>query len=95
VGYTLDSNYLDRATLWGGTLPVDLNSPIDPTSGWILRMATGITDDGTIVGIGTYQDMQEAFLLTPISGGSSSVPEPGTLSLLALTALPLLCRRRL
>jgi len=53
-----------------------------------LRSAFAINDNGQIVGIGSdAQGNGRAFLLTPI-------PEPATLSLLALGGLALLRRRR-
>jgi uncharacterized membrane protein len=85
------------ATLWEDGSAYDLNTLIDPNSGWLLSTATGITDDGTIVGMGSYDGQGEIFLLTPTSGDPSalgSVPEPTTLSVLALAMLPLHRRRR-
>ena len=46
----------------GGT--VNLNDLIDRSSGWILRMATGINDSGHIVGIGELNGQRRAFKLT-------------------------------
>ena len=57
-----------------GTM-TDLNSLIDPASGWTLSEATAISENGQICGIGTDPAGQEgAFLLTP-------VPEPSALAL--------------
>jgi probable HAF family extracellular repeat protein len=63
---------------------VDLNSFIDPLSGWELVSATAINDAGQIVGNGWLDGSDHAFLLTPIS-----VPEPSTaaLSVLAVAAI--------
>jgi probable HAF family extracellular repeat protein len=53
----------------------DLNSFIDPTSGWDLMEATGGNDAGQIVGNGTNpQGQWHAYLLNP-------VPEPSSLEL--------------
>ena len=41
---------------------VDLNSLIDPSSGWVLSEANGINDLGQIVGGGSLG----AFILTPL-----------------------------
>lgn len=64
----------DRAVLYRNGLGlVDLNTLIDPGSGWTLFEATAINDFGQIVGIGQSQGAG-AFLLTPI-------PEPSALLL--------------
>ncbi|MEX2307082.1 MAG: PEP-CTERM sorting domain-containing protein [Pirellulales bacterium] len=64
---------------------VDLNSLIDPSSGWELSTALAINDAGQITGWGLIGGQQHAYLLTP-------VPEPTSLALLAL-GLPLLAWR--
>jgi len=69
----------------------NLNTLVDPGSGWNLLQATAINDNGQIVGNGyNPSGWYRAFLLTPI-------PEPGTLSLIALgaAAAALLQGRRL
>jgi probable HAF family extracellular repeat protein len=56
----------DRAVAWfGGGAVTDLNSQIDPGSGWLLRKATGINAAGQIVGFGKHLGRGRAFLLTP------------------------------
>ncbi|MHC5082911.1 MAG: DUF3466 family protein [Planctomycetota bacterium] len=64
---------------------LDLNHLIPPDSGWVLNSALDINESGQIVGGGLFNGQQHAFLLTP-------VPEPATLSLLALGGL--LLRKR-
>jgi len=80
-----------RATLFDSTGAghnVDLNTLIDPSLGFTLYGATDVNDSGWIVGWGAYSDgAARAFLLTPI-------PEPATLSLLAVGGMALLRRRR-
>jgi hypothetical protein len=48
----------------------DLNTLVDPNSGWNLQEAWGINDKGQICGIGTHTvdgiDWQSAFLLNPV-----------------------------
>lgn len=52
---------------------VDLNSQISPSSGWFLTNATAINDKGRIVGVGTHNGLEHAFLLTPVPEPSSVV----------------------
>ena len=61
----------------GGGNNIDLNTLIDPSSGWILNCAYDINNDGWIVGGGINPDGDyHAFLLV--------IPEPTTMILLAL-----------
>jgi probable HAF family extracellular repeat protein len=78
------------AFLYSAGAMVDLNSLIDPASGWTLTSATAINDSGWIVGNGTNSlGQSHAFLLTPI-------PEPSTAALAAsgLAAVLLAAWRR-
>ncbi|HEY1603511.1 MAG TPA: DUF3466 family protein [Pirellulales bacterium] len=69
----------------GGTM-TDLNTLIDPNSGWVLEKATALNDLGQIVGYGMLANGQtHAFLLTP-------VPEPATL-ILAVLGVSITCVR--
>ncbi|MCA9285673.1 MAG: hypothetical protein KDA22_10680 [Phycisphaerales bacterium] len=56
------------AVLWSGGEVFDLNTQIDPLGGWILTRATGISDDGWIVGQGKYLGFPRAFLMKPAGG---------------------------
>jgi hypothetical protein len=58
----------------------DLNNLIAPGSGWLLGAAYAINDRGQIVGVGTHNGQDRAFLLTP-------VPEPGTWAMLVALAI--------
>ncbi len=88
-----DGNDLgSRAVYWNpdGTV-VDLNTLIDPDSGWLLTNATAISDTGWIAGIGNYdpdgsggQDAYQRLFVTQIL--ATAVPEPCTF-LLAATGL--------
>jgi probable HAF family extracellular repeat protein len=50
----------ENGNLW------DLNQLIPENSGWILKEATDINNDGQIVGSGEIDGEIHAFLLTPI-----------------------------
>ena len=78
VGYATDSSGQQKACLFDSTgngNNIDLNTLIDPSSGWILKEASCINNNGWIVGYGTYNGIDQAFLLTP---------EPTTLLLFGL-----------
>ena len=83
VGYSSSAGvHLDthHATLWNGATAIDLNSLLDAgtvSTGWVLSEATGINDNGWIVGNAhnTNSGADHAFLLTPI-------PEPETYAML-------------
>jgi uncharacterized membrane protein len=78
VGYASDSSGQQKACLFDSTGQgnnINLNDLIDPSSGWILKEASCINNNGWIVGYGTYNGIDQAFLLTP---------EPATLLLFGL-----------
>jgi hypothetical protein len=69
---------LGTAVYWGADgVPVNLNSLIDPASGWNLQVAVAISDTGWILGVGKYGSgsaaYDRAFLL--------QVPEPSAMVL--------------
>jgi len=68
----------------------NLNSLIDPASGWVLSSVRDINDLGQIIGSGTFNGQPSGFMLTPVPEPSSFVL--AALGLLILTALH--CRRR-
>jgi probable HAF family extracellular repeat protein len=81
VGDSLDSNSgtgSQHATLWDKTTAIDLNrflTPNEISAGWVLSSASGINDNGWIVGTvsNSLLSVNHAFLLTPVS----AVPVPG------------------
>ena len=104
VGYAFDYDGLgmqlgDRAVFWGADgVAIDLNSLIDPASGWTLLRASAISDTHFVAGRGLFDPDgiggQDAYGRLFVMDISSAVPEPGALTLLSLPALALLCRSR-
>lgn len=89
VGYSdlSGTSGTDHAFLYSGGAMTDLNTLIDPTSGWILQQATAINDSGWIVGFGTNSLGQaHAFLLTPTPEPSTAVIAASGLAALLLAA---------
>ena len=82
---------IGRAFLYKDGAITDLNTLIDPASGWSLYNAAAINDSGLIVGYGRNANLKtHAFLLTPL-------PEPSTAALTAsglAAALLAVWRRR-
>lgn len=53
------------AVLWTGGTIVDLNTWLGSGSGWVLRTAKAINENGQIAGTGEYFGAPAAFLITP------------------------------
>jgi uncharacterized membrane protein len=60
-------NGAQRATLWRGEQLTDLNTLLDPGSGWDLRAAYDVNDAGWVVGYGSRNGTIRGFLLRPIA----------------------------
>lgn len=58
---------VERAMLWRDGSAIDLNSWLPAGSGWTLNAAAGINDSGAIVGYGTHDGHERAFLLQSAS----------------------------
>lgn len=54
-----------RAFVWSDGSLQNLNTLIDPASGWTLETATGVNDSGQIVGRGLFAGRIRPYLLTP------------------------------
>jgi probable HAF family extracellular repeat protein len=65
VGTAQDASGAPRAFLWRAGVMTDLNTVLPAGSGWVLTVASGISDGGQIVGTGLLNGVTRAFLLTP------------------------------
>jgi probable HAF family extracellular repeat protein len=55
-----------RAFVHNGSTMIDLNTRLVNGAGWVLEFATGINDNGLIIGDGTFNGLPRAFLLVPV-----------------------------
>lgn len=62
-------------------------------SGWSALTPYAISQDGQIVGLGTWNGESRGFIMTPV--GATTVPEPASIALLAVASLILPTRRRM
>jgi probable HAF family extracellular repeat protein len=95
VGWANTAAGDQHAALFSNGTVTDLNSLINAASGWILIGAYGINNAGQIVGIGTINGEQHAFLMTvdPVT----PTPIPAALALFGsgVALVGMLRRRRL
>ena len=89
VGWAGTNTSSSHAFLYRDGVMQDLHDLIDPASGWTLEVASAISNNGLITGVGqSPSGRQRLFLLTPI-------PEPsGFLTLGGLSTLALLRKMR-
>ncbi len=86
VGYS-EGDYLSgrvhKALIWDSTATaVDLNTMIDPTSGWVLNVALKNNDRGQILGSGTINGVNAYFLMEPVPEPPSLITLMGGVSML-------------
>jgi len=86
VGYYFLDGVETAFTSYKGQL-YDLNSFLNPNSGWYLMDATAINNRGQIVGKGIINGEEHAFLMTRVA-------EPATILLLALGLVGIAVNRR-
>ncbi len=65
VGFSYDANFNMVAVRWSEGSNVDLNQALPPGSPWHLSLASDITEDGVISGMGTRDGLARAFALVP------------------------------
>ncbi len=78
VGFSYAASGAMVATLFADGTITDLNTRIPEGSGWTLEAATGINEDGVIIGMGTKDGVGRAFVLVPenLHRGPWGTPEP-------------------
>jgi probable HAF family extracellular repeat protein len=55
----------DQAFLWQNGAATNVSSLIDPSSGWVIRSAAAINDQGCIVGSGIYNGLYRGYVMIP------------------------------
>lgn len=77
VGYWIDFEYEPRGAVWTSDGAFDLRAHLQSLGtvgleGWIIRNALGVSADGsTIIGTGTHDGVDEAFIVTGLPIGAS------------------------
>jgi len=65
--------WVEHAVLWQNGTLIDLNNYVPANSGWVLNIAEGINDNGEIAGIGTYNGLTTAFVMSIGDSGTPSM----------------------
>ena len=88
MGEDGSGNFVQRATVYEGGQMFELLTLAADSTGWTdLFQASGISDNGAIVGAGMFNGEIRAYIMTP-------VPEPTSVGALALAGAAMLARRR-
>jgi probable HAF family extracellular repeat protein len=86
VGYSTTQNYdIQHAFLWQDGQMTDLNDLLSSNEGWELTAATGINDQGQIVGMGIHNGFFRGYLLT-LDGARGPQAETHAAAITALEA---------
>lgn len=64
-----------HALLWENGTMINLQDQIPADSGWVLRQALGINDEGQIAGFGLFNGKMRALLLTPTVAPQANVTD--------------------
>ncbi|MFM9871914.1 MAG: PEP-CTERM sorting domain-containing protein [Fimbriimonadaceae bacterium] len=87
----MNQNTASLASIWTSQYGLaDLNTLIDPNSGWTLTSAEDVNNSGWIVGQGTFNGVLSTYLARP----TDAVPEPASMTILALGIGTLIARKR-
>ncbi len=70
VGNYTTVNGTPSAFHWRDGVVTDLNTFVDPASGWVLEGASGIDNEGRIIGRGSVNGVGSAFILEPHCKGT-------------------------
>jgi probable HAF family extracellular repeat protein len=87
VGFSYTAEGVQVATLFLQSGVVDLDAAL-AMGGWRLEVATGITEDGVISGLGTYGGLSRAFALVPDALHQGPWGTPAPVARPALAAWP-------
>jgi probable HAF family extracellular repeat protein len=80
TGFSTLANRAGRPFIYDNGVMSDLNSLIDPLSGWMLLESDAINNNGQITGFGNFNGQTRGFLLSPIA--TNVVPEPASWAML-------------
>ena len=83
--YTTSAGWTEHAVMWQNGVLIDLNNYVPANSGWVLNVAEGINDNGEIAGIGSYNGLTTAFVMSVGDSGTPSMSVASALQSFAAT----------